>query len=91
MQRFKNLRETPGQFCLEFVERGEQNRDERNPNLSEDGISARAKEGLDLQVLFDPFEEKLDQAGTSKKEDTSEPSGEALPPGGEETARDIET
>jgi hypothetical protein len=28
--------------------------------LSEDGISARAKEGLDLQVLFDPFEEKLD-------------------------------
>jgi len=28
--------------------------------LSEDGISARAKEGLDLQVLLDPFEEKLD-------------------------------
>ena len=48
------------QFCLEFVEGQEQQRDECNPDLGEDGISARSEEGFDLQVLLDPFEEKLD-------------------------------
>ena len=60
MQRFQDLRETLSQFCLEFVEGQEQHSDERNPDLSEDGIPACPKEGFDLQVLLDPFEEKLD-------------------------------
>ena len=60
MQQLDNLSKTLSQFCFEFVEGQEQQRDERNPDLSEHGVSARAKEGLDLQILLDPFEEKLD-------------------------------
>jgi hypothetical protein len=60
LQQLKNLSKALSQFCFEFVEGQEQQRDERNPDFSEHDDSARAKEGLDLQVLPDPFEEKLD-------------------------------
>jgi len=60
LQQLKNLSKSLSQFCLEFVEGQEQHSDERNPDLSEDGIPACPKEGFDLQVLLDPFEEKLD-------------------------------
>jgi hypothetical protein len=32
---------------------------DRHPYLSLDGVRRRAREGLDLQVLFDPLEEEL--------------------------------
>ncbi len=60
MQQFESLSKALTQFCFEFVEGQDQQRDERNPDLSEHGIPACPEEGFDLQVLLDPFEEKLD-------------------------------
>ena len=60
MQQFESLSKALTQFCFEFVEGQDQRRDERNPDLSEHGVSARVEERLDLKVLLDPFEEKFD-------------------------------
>jgi hypothetical protein len=60
LQQFENLSETLPQFRFELVEGQNKQRNERNPDLSKDGVSTRSEEGFDLQVLLDPFEEKFD-------------------------------
>ena len=60
MQEFENLSKALTEFCSEFIEDQDQQRDQGNPDLSEHGVFARAEECFDLEILFDPLEEKLD-------------------------------
>ena len=47
-------------FRFELVVSEQEQSDEGDPDLSEHGMSAGSKEGLDLEVALDPLEENLD-------------------------------
>ena len=59
MQPSEDLGQWMPKFRFELVVSEQEQSDEGDPDLSEHGMSAGSKEGLDLEVLFDPFKEKL--------------------------------
>jgi hypothetical protein len=59
LEQFQDLGEAVTQFCPEFVVGKQKERDDRDPDLSHNRVPAGAQEGLDLEVLLDPFEEEL--------------------------------
>ena len=59
-------RSKPGEYCVDFgkpeflfQDRDEEVNADSNPDLGANGIVGGAVEGLDSQVLLDPFEEQL--------------------------------
>ena len=60
LQYSQHLMDGLSNFCLEFDVEQHQINNEGNPDLRHDGVFRGAEEGLDLQVLLEPFEEKLD-------------------------------
>ena len=56
----QDLREAVPQTGQKFVISQQKHGDQRDPELSEDGVFGGAEEGFDFEVLFDPLEKQLD-------------------------------
>ena len=59
LQQFKDLRKAMAQLCPEFVVSKQKKRDDCNPDLRHNCIFAGSQKALYLEILLDPFEERL--------------------------------
>jgi hypothetical protein len=60
LEQAQHLLERDPQPSFEPQERQDQVGDQCHPDLGHDGVLRGAQEGLDLQILFNRFEEQLD-------------------------------
>ena len=59
MGQAAEFQESPAHLALKFEPDQEQVSDQGGPDLDKHGILGSAVKGLDLQVLFDPFEKEF--------------------------------